>query len=41
MLAIADGQDPLEVLEDLARHDPDFVRYVGSRDWPPQVWRAA
>jgi hypothetical protein len=41
MLAIAAGQDPLAVLEDLARHDPAFVRYVGAPDWPPSVWRAA
>ena len=41
MLAIADGQDPLAVLEALAQHDQEFVRYVGARDWPPSVWRAA
>jgi hypothetical protein len=40
-LAVAQGRDPLEVLEEYARLDPDFVRYVGSRDWPPSVWRTA
>jgi hypothetical protein len=39
MLAIAAGQDPLVVLEDLAKHDPEFVRYVGARDWPPSPIR--
>jgi hypothetical protein len=37
MLAIADGRAPIAVLEEIARHDPEFVRYVGARDWPPSV----
>jgi hypothetical protein len=41
LLAVAQGRDPLEVLEEYAALDPEFVRYVGARDWPPQVWRAA
>jgi hypothetical protein len=41
ILSIAAGRDPIEVLEELARHDPEFVRYLGARDWPPQVWRVA
>jgi hypothetical protein len=35
LLAVAQGRDPLEVL------DLDFVRDVGARDWPPSVWSAA
>jgi hypothetical protein len=41
LLAVAAGRDPLEVLEEYAQLDPEFVRYVGARDWPPAIWRAA
>jgi hypothetical protein len=32
------GRDLIEVLEEYAQLDPAFVRYVGARDWPLQVW---
>jgi hypothetical protein len=41
LLAVAEGRDPIAVLEEYAALDPEFVRYVGARDWPPCVWRAA
>jgi hypothetical protein len=41
LLLVAEGCDLLEVLEEYARFDPEFVRWAGARDWPPAMWRVA
>jgi hypothetical protein len=41
LLEVAAGRDLIEAPEDYARHDPEFVAYVGARDRPPSVWGAA
>src|SRR5918994_4854487 len=38
LLEVAAGRDLIEAPEDYARHDPEFVAYVGARDRPPSVW---
>jgi hypothetical protein len=41
LIEVAAGDDLLDTLERNTRHSPKFVRYVGARDWPPALWRAA
>jgi hypothetical protein len=35
IIEVAAGRDVIEVLEQFARFEPEFVEYVGACDWPP------
>jgi hypothetical protein len=35
LIAVADGAEPLEVLEQFSQLHPDLVLALGGRHWPP------